>query len=133
MDRKEIVVKISCLFQTFPLGGCIAQLYDLDGNLISSSKSDCSGIAFLKAAGNKYYRVTVIPPKGFAPEKAFRWVHFDPCKKCGLCFCFDKIRCPVRMGRFRLILSDANYPNYKLKEGVFRIWLNTPQQPMRQA
>ncbi|HOV41785.1 MAG TPA: hypothetical protein PLM59_08335, partial [Oscillospiraceae bacterium] len=48
--------------------------------------------------------------------------------QCGLCFCFDKIRCPVRMGRFRLILSDANYPNYKLKEGVFRIWLNTPQQ-----
>lgn len=95
---------------------------DSDNKCMQSGCTNCQGRIEFQVKSNITYKVRVYQCGCFQPLCQSRWV--TPLRECRkvLSFYFCEQRFARPLGKLNITLCDENYPEYKLSQGVFRLW-----------
>lgn len=113
---------VSCLIDNWYAQNFHVSLINHLGKTICSKKTNEKGKAYFYIETGGEYAISIASQPSFTPAKATRWVKICPSKQCNQVFIFKRISSP-KLARLNIHLSDQFYPEYKLDQGEYELWL----------
>ena len=100
------------------------QVFDQNNNLKFSDIQCKSNMTNINVTEKGEYKIKITSLCCLTPRVACRWVKLNPCCKCVEYFKFMPVQKPPKIVRVNFLLTDANYTNLPIEEGVITLWPN---------
>ncbi len=97
-------------------------LYNNDSEIISTKKASNKEKVEFEIPYCGRYKIRAEANDYLSPVVAFRWVKLSRCMNCSQYFKFLKIKKPPRIVKVTFKLTDANYKNLPIQQGVINLW-----------
>ncbi len=120
-SKDEGSITISCIADDQPACGFMVSLIDKYGRCVCEQCSNYNGQAkFLIERAGKY-RIKVESFGNYNLRSSSRWRLLYCNEKYHQTFMFNSYN--KIFGKLKITLSDKNYPEYKLRNGEYKLWL----------
>lgn len=112
------VLYVKCETNSFCNTKFMVSLFDSKDNLIFTKPVNNMKRVRFDIQYKDKYQIRVRGNSHFSPAVAYRWVEIDPCESCSQHFMFLMNYHPRKTVKVTFNLSDANYHNLPISQGV---------------
>ncbi len=113
---------VTCLVDNWYAENFHVSIIDCFGKVLFCKATDERGKSYFSLDNSGNYQIKITGEPTFTPQSATRWVKICKSNRCHQTFIFKRTSQNC-MARLNIHLTDEFYPEYKLDQGEYELWL----------